>query len=117
MNSTNPQVASVGKRYADLAGKTAQANPAIGGAWTTVGPGGKSKAPTPTAPTGPASALRPAPGVGFPPAAPAAVPKKILSPAPPSAPKNQTTATTAQDEFMKWCRASMKGLNPGVNRK
>ncbi|KAF2668573.1 hypothetical protein BT63DRAFT_440721 [Microthyrium microscopicum] len=47
------QILSSGKRYADLASRVTPAQPAApgpGGAWTTVGAGGKTKAPGPALP-------------------------------------------------------------------
>lgn len=118
MSSSNPIISAAGKRYADLASKAATAtqNPMTNSAWTTVGPGGKSKGGplTPTAPsavpTAPAQTLRTSTSsVGF----GAAAAKR---PTPPVAPSKPAT-TSAQEEFLKWCRASMKGLNSGVSRK
>jgi len=118
--SSNTAAAAAGKRYADLASKAAAAsaqNPLATTVWTTVGPGGKSKAPggTPT-PSAPATTTQPtkpsASVVGFASPATAAVAavKKPTSPAAPS----KTASTAAQEEFLKWCRASIKGLNSGV---
>jgi PERQ amino acid-rich with GYF domain-containing protein len=118
MSSSNPIISAAGKRYADLASKAATAtqNPMTNSAWTTVGPGGKSKGgpltpTTPsTVPTAPAQTLRTSTSsVGF----GAAAAKR---PTPPVAPSKPAT-TSAQEEFLKWCRASMKGLNSGVSRK
>jgi PERQ amino acid-rich with GYF domain-containing protein len=113
LNSSNPMVAAAGKRYADLASKAAAAAPQ-NSAWTTVGPGGKSKTTTPvpgvTTPTVPATTLRASTSItGFV-ATPAKKPATPVAPAKPA-------ATSAQEEFMKWCRASIKGLNSGVSRQ
>lgn len=109
--------ASVGKRYADLASKApAPASPAAGpatsGAWTTVGAGGKAKAP-PTAPLGPRSAS------GTVPVAPAAVSK----PRPTVATRTVTVGSVPQsnpnravEEFTKWAKLALgKGLNSNIN--
>jgi len=120
---SNTAAAAAGKRYADLASKAAAAsaqNPLTTAVWTTVGPGGKSKAPggTPT-PSAPATTAQPAKPsasvVGFASPATAAVAtvKKPTSPATPS----KSASTAAQEEFLKWCRASIKGLNSGVTRE
>ncbi|KAI5850837.1 hypothetical protein BZA05DRAFT_474176 [Tricharina praecox] len=108
--------AATGKRYADLASKAAVApaqNPPINAAWTTVGPGGKSKnLGGILTPTTPATTVQPmklsTSSLGF---APPAAAKKPTPPAAPSKP----VATSAQEEFMKWCRASIKGLGAGVS--
>ena len=101
--------AAVGKRYAELASKAAPALPAItGGAWTTVGTGGKAKAP-------PAIVATPQP-----------VSRTVsASNASKSRPALQTSRSTtlanqskANEEFTKWIKGSLgKGLNPGINRK
>lgn len=109
--------ASVGKRYADLASKapapaTASAGPATSGAWTTVGAGGKPKAP-PAAPLGPRSAS------GTVPVAPAAVSK----PRPTVATRTVTVGSVPQsnpnravEEFTKWAKLALgKGLNSNIN--
>ncbi|KAF3170728.1 hypothetical protein TWF225_010752 [Orbilia oligospora] len=78
----------------------------VGGAWTTVGAGGKKLggATTISSPT-PAQA-------------------RIITSAPtPKIVKKPTTVQlaaatpqkTANDEFMKWCKINLKGLNSGVN--
>ncbi|KAK6506624.1 hypothetical protein TWF481_005080 [Arthrobotrys musiformis] len=78
----------------------------VGGAWTTVGAGGKKVggAATVSSPT-PAQAR-------IVPSAPA--PKIVKKPATvqlaAAAPQK-----TANDEFMKWCKINLKGLNSGVN--
>jgi len=117
--ASNTLATAAGKRYADLASKAATAptqNPLTNAAWTTVGPGGKSKnlggTPTPTTPatTTNAQVMKPSTtSMGFP--SPAA--KK---PAPTATPSKPAT-TSVQEEFMKWCRASIKGLNSGVSRE
>ncbi|KAA8894985.1 hypothetical protein FN846DRAFT_971644 [Sphaerosporella brunnea] len=113
LSSSNPLVAAAGKRYADLASKAAAVpqNPMTNSAWTTVGPGGKSKASTPVPPAAtlvaPAQTLRTSASAG----SAAAVVKKPAPPVTPSKP----AATSAQEEFIKWCRASIKGLNSGVS--
>jgi PERQ amino acid-rich with GYF domain-containing protein len=119
MSSGNPVVSAAGKRYADLASKAATATSPVvtNSAWTTVGPGGKSKGLNP--PTAPASSVAvPAPirttsatgVVGFPPPITTKKPATVAAPSKPS-------ISSAQEEFVKWCKASMKGLNPGVTRK
>ncbi|KAI5784979.1 hypothetical protein DFH27DRAFT_576426 [Peziza echinospora] len=131
-----------GKRYADLAGKQPAtgglgAGIAIGGAWTTVGAGGKktlgASATTPATPAtpNPLTPLRSMPSTGamgsFGKVAvvkqhpntlagnttAASVP---VTPAPP-AQTPKTPAVLAQEEFMKWCRSSLKALNSNVNQE
>jgi PERQ amino acid-rich with GYF domain-containing protein len=104
-----PVTTAAGKRYADLASKAAAANQTTtNSAWTTVGPGGKSKGPI--TPTGPAMST---------PTAPASVIKASAFSAPTvkkpvalTAPAKPATSS-AQDEFMKWLRSSLKDLKPG----
>lgn len=109
--------ASAGKRYADLASKaptpaTTAAGPATSGAWTTVGAGGKPKAP-PGAPLGPRSAS------GTVPVAPAAASK----PRPTVATRTVTVGSVPQsnpnravEEFTKWAKLALgKGLNSNIN--
>ncbi|KAL7273781.1 kinesin-like protein [Rhizina undulata] len=102
---------AAGKRYADLASKAA-AGPGngvgvmTGGAWTTVGPGGKSKGSTPV-PTVAQTVRAPAsPAVGA--ATPAVGVKKVLVPTPPV-----KAQVNPQEEFVKWIKASLKGLKAG----
>ncbi|KAF3937407.1 hypothetical protein ABW19_dt0207341 [Dactylella cylindrospora] len=78
---------------------------APGGAWTTVGAGGK-KIGGPTVVT-----AHPRPAAA--PATTAVKTAKKPASAPPSA--AATAQKTAQDEFTKWCKINLKGLNPGVN--
>ncbi|KAJ5089795.1 hypothetical protein N7532_008479 [Penicillium argentinense] len=110
--------ASATKRYADLASKApapvtaASAVPATTGAWTTVGAGGKPKAP-PAAPLGPRSTS------GTVPVAPAAVSK----PRPTVTTRNVTVGSIPQsnpnravEEFTKWAKLALgKGLNSNIN--
>jgi PERQ amino acid-rich with GYF domain-containing protein len=107
---------SAGKRYADLASKPAQ-GPAqsIGGAWTTVGAGGKLKGPfggataappLRTSSSGPAPTFNPTTKLR-----PVATPVRSSTlggplPAQPS----------ASDEFTKWAKGALsKGLNKTIN--
>ncbi|KAJ5595914.1 hypothetical protein N7450_002372 [Penicillium hetheringtonii] len=110
--------ASATKRYAELASKApapaaaASASPATSSAWTTVGAGGKAKAP-PAAPFGPRSTS------GTVPIAPASVAK----PRPTITTRNvtvgsvpQSNSTRAVEEFTKWAKLSLgKGLNSNIN--
>ena len=100
---------AVGKRYAELASKAVPAVPTTtGGAWTTVGIGGKTKAP-------PAIVATPQP-----------VARTVsTSTAPKSRPGLQTVRSTslasqskANEEFSRWIKGALgKGLNSGINRK
>jgi PERQ amino acid-rich with GYF domain-containing protein len=114
--AVSPPATSTGKRYADLASKapaTAPVSAASSGAWTTVGAGGKPKAP-PAAPSGPRAASGNIP-LAASPAKPRAVP--IASPRPVaviSAPPSN--ANRALEEFTKWAKLSLgKGLNSNIN--
>lgn len=112
--------ASATKRYAELASKApapataASAAPVASGAWTTVGAGGKAKAP-PAAPLGPRSTS------GTIPTAPVSVAK----PRPTIATRNVTAGSIPQansnravEEFTKWAKLSLgKGLNSNINGK
>ncbi|KAF8426941.1 hypothetical protein EV426DRAFT_559686 [Tirmania nivea] len=129
-----------GKRYAELVGKQPSGGigggMAAGGVWTTVGAGGKIKTPggaaaTPVSPvpaTTPSLKSIPSTGVmgSF---GKIAVVKQhpnlnsvvAISPTPVnpvaqvSIPK--TPAMLAQEEFVKWCRLSLKQLNSNVNQE
>ncbi|TGZ78599.1 hypothetical protein EX30DRAFT_397746 [Ascodesmis nigricans] len=96
-----------GKRYADLASKAApqqQASTAVGsGAWTTVGAGGKVKSSIPQSPVPPPNAPTAPSSKGS-----SSVKKTIVqTPA-------KSAASSAQEEFIKWCRGSIKGLQGGA---
>lgn len=117
-----PAPASVGKRYADLAGKaptpsSPAAAPPVSGAWTTVGAGGKPKAPL-TAPAAPRAISGGAPVIAAPKPKPAAAAAVATSPRPLSV----NTATPpanpnhAVEEFTKWAKLTLgKGLNSNIN--
>ena len=130
-----------GKRYAELAGKQSVGGIGggivAGGAWTTVGSGGKIKSPVGTAstPVTPAPGTTPSlksipstgvmgsfgkvavvkqhPNLNSVAAATSLVPVNPVAQA--STPK--TPAILAQEEFMKWCRMSLKQLNSNVNQE
>jgi len=107
----SPALPTVGKRYAELASKAAPAPAATsGGAWTTVGSGGKAKAPaavvaTPqTAPrttsTGSTASNKPRPSLQT------------------SRSATLPNQSKAHDEFTKWIKGSLgKGLNSNINRE
>ncbi|KIX06377.1 uncharacterized protein Z518_04353 [Rhinocladiella mackenziei CBS 650.93] len=111
-NAGSPTSAAVGKRYAELASKAVPAVPAVpatsGGAWTTVGSGGKAKAP-------PAVVATPQP-------ASRAVSSSATTTAK-TRPSLQTPRSTtlsnqskAIEEFTKWIKGSLgKGLNSNIN--
>ncbi|PLB40168.1 GYF domain-containing protein [Aspergillus candidus] len=116
---------STGKRYADLASRVAAPSPVnIGaaatppstGAWTTVGAGGKAKAP-PAAPSGPRAAPSGPPPVAA--AASPAKPKPVTVVAPPRVTPVSTPPANpnrAVEEFTKWAKLSLgKGLNSNIN--
>jgi PERQ amino acid-rich with GYF domain-containing protein len=107
--AANSAAAAAGKRYAELASKAAAAGPtAPGGAWTTVGSGGKAKAP-------PAVVATPQP-----------VSRTVsTSSTPKTRPAAQVSRSTtlpnqskANEEFTKWIKGALgKGLNSGINRE
>ncbi|GKZ17631.1 hypothetical protein AbraIFM66951_011742 [Aspergillus brasiliensis] len=112
---------STGKRYADLASKAPAASPvpasasasaSASGAWTTVGAGGKPKAP-PAAPSGPRSTSSATP-VAVSPVKPkpatVATPRTVSVATPPANPNR------AVEEFTKWAKLALgKGLNSNIN--
>lgn len=115
---------SVGKRYADLAGKApAATSPAAApansssGAWTTVGAGGKPKASPAAAPAAPRAI-----SVNTPVTAPAK-PKPAAAPSPRAISVNTATSppansNRAMEEFTKWAKLALgKGLNSTINGK
>ncbi|KAI9706969.1 MAG: hypothetical protein M1820_004556 [Bogoriella megaspora] len=113
--SAGPALSS-GKRYADLAGKTAAApNPNLGGAWTTVGASGKTKVAA--APTAPAATRTVSSG-----AAPAAATAAPPRPKPTSTPSRSATMgsvltqANAQEEFKKWAVTELRqDLSKGIS--
>lgn len=116
-----PAPSSAGKRYADLASKTpaapSQAATAPTGAWTTVGAGGKVKAP----PAAPASPVAPRAVSGNIPIT-TAKPKPAAAPSPRTLSVNTTSPPAnpnrAVEEFTKWAKLSLgKGLNSNINGK
>ncbi|MCJ1309577.1 hypothetical protein MMC25_003237 [Agyrium rufum] len=110
--TTSANAATPGHRYADLASKApavASSKSAVAptGAWTTVGAGGKLKAPltpasTPTAP----GVLRAVSGGAT---------SGVARPKP--AERSATGGTqNASDELQKWAKSALsKGLNTGIN--
>jgi PERQ amino acid-rich with GYF domain-containing protein len=119
--AANPPVAGPiagGKRYADLASKPSASPPAAGGAWATVGAGGKVKVPV-----GPASATpltRPASSAAVPTLAKVVRPSVAESRSTTSAADLATLSgvSFAKQEFAKWVKNTLlKGLNPEINGK
>lgn len=113
--ANNAPAAAAGKRYADLASKAA-AVPAApsppAGAWTTVGSGGKAKAPTTIVAT-PQVGGRTVSGPAQPTAAPPARSRPSVQT------RSSTTVTNqnkAADEFTRWAKTALgKGLNGTIN--
>ena len=110
-------IAAAGKRYADLANKAA-AVPAApsppAGAWTTVGSGGKAKAPTTVVAT-PQVGGRNIGGTAPSVAPPSARSRPSVQTSPSATVSNQTKAA---DEFTKWAKTALgKGLNGNINGK
>ncbi|RMJ21013.1 GYF domain protein [Aspergillus sp. HF37] len=109
--------ASTVKRYADLAGKSPVSAPspapaAGSGAWTTVGAGGKPKAP-------PVSSPAPRATSGNIPAVAAAPKPKPVAAAPRTVSASITppsNSNRALEEFTKWAKLSLgRGLNSDIN--
>lgn len=106
--------AAASKRYAELAGKAAAPSTptaTAASAWTTVGSGGKAKAP-------PAVVATPQPAQPAP--RPAATP--TVAKARPTLQTSRSTPLSnqnkANEEFTKWIKGSLgKGLNSNINRK
>ncbi|KAK2746793.1 hypothetical protein FQN57_002835 [Myotisia sp. PD_48] len=103
-----------GKRYAELAGKIGSSNAPsalpIGGAWTTVGAGGKAKASAV-----PASNQRSVPGL-TPSPQPVAKPKPGLTPRAMSVTKVISNPNRPAEELAKWAKMALeKGLNSSIN--
>ena len=116
-NVSGVPVLASGKRYADLASKIISTGPqAPGGAWTTVGAGGKLKTPT-SATTPSAPGLRAASTGTVPAPAPVVKPK-----ATPVATRSTTLGgplsgqQNATDEFQKWAKGALnKSLSSTIN--
>jgi PERQ amino acid-rich with GYF domain-containing protein len=109
---------SAGKRYADLASKApapvAPSAMASSGAWTTVGAGGKAKAP-PSAPLGPRSISGTIP---IAPAAAAKVRPATTTRTVTAGSVPQSNSSKAVEEFTKWAKLALgKGLNSNINGK
>ncbi|EPS33717.1 hypothetical protein PDE_08679 [Penicillium oxalicum 114-2] len=109
--------ASVTKRYADLASKAPASNTAataaapVSGAWTTVGAGGKAKAP-PAAPLGPRSTS----GTTVPTASVVAKPRPTVTTRTTVGSVPQANPNRAMEEFTKWAKLALgKGLNSNIN--
>jgi PERQ amino acid-rich with GYF domain-containing protein len=102
---------SAGKRYADLASKAAQPAPVPGSsAWTTVGAGGAKAKPALGAPPG---MLRTASGTGAPLASNVA--KRTVTQ--PSKSMVIPGQPNANEEFAKWAKNALKGLDPKIISK
>lgn len=108
-NTSNAAALAGGKRYADLAGKTPSGNPGQGNqAWTTVGAGGKAKAPlVPIQTPVRTSSASNAPQV----AAPGLSKAKGAGGKP-------VDKQSANEELQKWTRMALtKGLHSGIPGK
>ena len=103
-----------GKSYANLAGKVGSAavTPAApGGAWTTVGAGGKPK--TPAAPAAPTPVRSASSGI-----VPTAQTVATAVKKPPTRSTTTTGGVNAQDEFRKWAVGELRpDLNKGISGK
>lgn len=108
-NAASPaSAAAVGKRYAELASKVVPTTPTTSSAWTTVGSGGKTKAPPAVVATPqPASRTVSSTTVA------AAKPRPTLQTSRSTTTSNQSKAN---EEFTKWIKGSLgKGLNSNIN--
>ncbi|KAI9693165.1 MAG: hypothetical protein M1822_005161 [Bathelium mastoideum] len=109
-SGTAPPLSS-GKRYADLAGKTAPPQPNLGGAWTTVGANGKTKTTAPPTATVAGATSRSASGGVV--AASASRPKPTATPTRSATMGGAVMQANAHDEFKKWAitelRPDLKG--------
>ena len=105
-----------GKRYADLAGKVASpASPAPGGAWTTVGAGGKLKTPLGT-PVLTTSVPRAVGGSGVTSVVNATKPKATVLSVKSISGAGSLAGQTANEEFQKWVKSALsKGLNSNIH--
>ncbi|KAI9681604.1 MAG: hypothetical protein M1829_000801 [Trizodia sp. TS-e1964] len=104
---------TAGKRYADLAGKSAQAPPGLGGAWTTVGKGRASVGLT--GPVVPPPGLRTASGGPIQTPSPAKPKQLITLSKSPGLSSSHSPQSNANDEFTKWAKGALKGLNANIN--
>ncbi|KAF3925916.1 hypothetical protein ABW20_dc0105409 [Dactylellina cionopaga] len=115
-STSTPAPAQAGStaRRAEWASKVAAAaapnpNPSsnlTGGVWTTVGAGGKKVGGSSSVASPPP---QPRPTL-------VTAPSKVLKkPVTPGVPAVTTMQKTANDEFSKWCKINLKGLNQGVN--
>ena len=118
-NTTNALIGAPilpgGKRYADLAGKVASpASPAPGGAWTTVGAGGKLKTPLGT-PVLAASAPRAIGGSSVVGVVATTKPKATVLSVKSNTAGGSLAGQNANEEFQKWVKSALsKGLNSNI---
>ncbi|MCJ1400360.1 hypothetical protein MMC11_003565 [Xylographa trunciseda] len=105
-----------GKRYADLAGKVASPiSTGVGGAWTTVGAGGKLKAPI-GGPAASAPVPRAVSGGLVTSTATAVRPKPTVAPVRSITTGGSSSGQSANDELYKWAKGALgKGLNTSIN--
>lgn len=103
--------------YADSTGKTAPVAPIAGGAWTTVGTGGKS-GPAPPRPAATPTPAASTSTTGSVPRVNGAAPRVAA----PTVAKAVSVARSVDDtpvapshDFLKWLSDSLKGLNTSVN--
>ena len=105
-----------GKRYADLAGKVASPiSTGVGGAWTTVGAGGKLKTPVgPPSATSPVS--RALSGGSIMNVTTNSRPKPAIVPVRSNTAGGSAGGQSANDELYKWAKSALgKGLNTSIN--
>ncbi|MCJ1392598.1 hypothetical protein MMC18_005468 [Xylographa bjoerkii] len=105
-----------GKRYADLAGKVASPiSTGVGGAWTTVGAGGKLKTPI-GAPAASTPVPRAPSGGSVTSTATATRPKPTIAPVRSATTGGSSSGQSANDELYKWAKGALgKGLNISIN--
>lgn len=105
---SSPNPPSTGKRYADLASKVAQPTTTSGGAWTTVGAGGKPKA-SPAPPAAPRAVSGNVAAAAKPKTTPTSRPSALAS-------TPTTNPNRPIEELSKWAKMALgKGLNSSIN--
>ncbi|KAI0638961.1 hypothetical protein C8Q77DRAFT_1078578 [Trametes polyzona] len=113
--------AAARRGYAETTTKPATPVQQVGGAWTTVGSGGKTSAAAVAAARPAATPATPAKTV---PTVPTAAPAAAARPAAAATPRPAATALKKEEsavapgpslEFLKWMSDSLKGLNSSVN--
>ncbi|KAK9432838.1 hypothetical protein V1505DRAFT_383985 [Lipomyces doorenjongii] len=113
-NATPGVMTAQGRKYAEIMSSkpgtpvsvsrttTATVNSFSGGAWTTIGPGGKKAGTATSATTAPMTTIR----------------RTVSTPVNTATASRKTGVvkpSVSADEFFKWCRSTLQGVNSGVN--